>query len=117
MQTVDILSAQKPSIVELTLELGEREMRGVRLDPHKLCPSLGVEFPDQRWILRPRFGTGHVFESVGPPKASGISKRGHSAFRADARAGKHEHGGAARDSQRLECGVSSNVGHLTITLS
>src|SRR6478736_871954 len=114
MQAVDILSAQKPGIVEPTLELGEREMRSVGLYPSKLCPSLGVEFPDQRRILRPRFGACDVLESVAPPKASGISKRRHSTLRADPGPGKHEHGRTARHSQGLECGMGSNVGHLRI---
>src|SRR6187402_2423064 len=86
-------------------------MGGVGLDPGELPASLGVKFPNQRRILRPRFGARYILESVAVPEPSAISKRANPALRADSGASKDEYGRATRDGQGLERGMNSNVGH------
>ena len=90
VQIVHILCAEKEARAELCLQLGERNVRGIRLGKSARRAPLRVELPDAPGIALPGFGRADILDAIAGPKAVGGAKGRQAALRADARAGEDE---------------------------
>ena len=82
VEIVDILRAEEQTAGERLLEIGEGEMGGIGLGGRGNPAAHRVEVPNQTRIAVPGARRGDIFEAVVAPEATGIAKRGDSAFRA-----------------------------------
>lgn len=84
VKIIDVLSAEKEAVAELTLDLRERQMRGIRLTRQGSRTTHGIELPDQLRIAGPGLGRRYLLESPAFPKTIGITKSGDTALGTDA---------------------------------
>lgn len=88
MQVVDILGTKEEAVADLGFELGQGDVRGVRLSLLSGGAALGIELPDRPGIALPGFGGADLFDAMTGPEAVFCAEGGQAALRADARAGE-----------------------------
>ena len=69
VQVVDILRAKKEAARELRFELGQSNVRGVRIGFLSLYATLRVESPHSGGVAAPGIGRADVLDAVTCPKA------------------------------------------------
>ena len=100
VEVVDILGAEKETVAEAGLELGERDVGGVGHGSLRGSAARGVELPDQSGVAMESFGGADVLDAMAGPKAVGGAEGGETALGADAGAGEDKDAVGGRDGDR-----------------
>jgi len=69
VQIVDVLRTEKVATGKLRFELGERDVRRIRIGFAALRAARGVESPDSGGIATPSIGRAHVLDAESGPQA------------------------------------------------
>lgn len=83
VQVVHVLRAEEQAVREFALQIGEREMRGIRLGGGN-TPAHGIEIPDQPRIASPGMRRSYLFDAIVSPKSTRPAKGWDSALGTDA---------------------------------
>jgi hypothetical protein len=97
VKIVDILGTQEEAVVKGPFKGGDGEVSGIGLGLGGHAAAHGIEIPNQARIAAPGMRRGNFLDTVFPPEAASIAKRGNAALRADAGTGENEKPVGGRD--------------------
>jgi hypothetical protein len=90
VEIVDILRAEKETILERVFQSGQSEVGRIRLGRGGDAAAHGIKIPDEARVAAPGVGRGDLFEAIVAPEAVGIAESGDAAFRADSGTSENE---------------------------